>query len=51
MFSKVVREIGKATKKRKFFIRIQVHRYVEYAKKKSNETNLVRNGILLPKLF
>ena len=34
----VVREIGKG----KFFIKIQVHRYVEYAIKKSNETNFVR---------
>ena len=32
----VVKEIGK------FFIKIQVHRYVEYAIKKSNETNFVR---------
>ena len=38
MFFKVVREIGKGF----FFIKIQVHRYVEYAKQKSNGANLVR---------
>ena len=35
----VVREIGKG----KFvFIKIQVHRYIEYAKQKSKEANFVR---------
>ena len=38
MLFKVVREIGKGF----FFIKIQVHRYVEYAKQKSNEANFVR---------